>query len=271
MICKLCLCTKPLVESHIIPEYFYQGAYEAGHHRYRVFDATPKHKVHFKQKGLKEPLLCDHCDRAILGELDDYARKLLFGTGAKLSTAHWKLLNAFQARRYMQNPVGSVKPPELRKRRDLKLRFALVEGVDFESFGRFAVSVLWRASVSNQEFFRAVKLTTGLQESLRQLLLGRQLIPVKLCEFFCRVILVDGNFDPSIIMDSGTARLEKSHCAILTFGSMQYYFNVGGDEYSKAIKSFSFHGNHLLMLADDFRNMESVVDLSERLYKQGKL
>src|SRR5688572_1563591 len=61
--CRLCLHTKPLRNSHLIPEFFYRPAYdEKG--RLLAIRAGDQRPV-IIQKGLREELLCHDCEHLL--------------------------------------------------------------------------------------------------------------------------------------------------------------------------------------------------------------
>jgi hypothetical protein len=61
--CKLCLQSKPLRGSHIIPEFFYRPAYDEKGRLVAIrSDDRPATLV---QKGLRERLLCDECEQLL--------------------------------------------------------------------------------------------------------------------------------------------------------------------------------------------------------------
>ena len=122
-ICKLCLKENELRNSHIIPEFFYKPLYD-GKHRFNVLALDEDQKRRYEQKGIREKLLCDKCEGQI-SKYEDHVRRVFYGgTGIYITNG---------------NP--------------LKL-----EGIDYNLFKLFQLSILWRAAVSNHDFFGNISL-----------------------------------------------------------------------------------------------------------------
>jgi len=77
--CALCLQTRALVNSHIIPEFFYRPLYDPKTHRYFQLSTEPGTRTVRRPKGLYEKLLCSECDGERLGALESYVRPILQG------------------------------------------------------------------------------------------------------------------------------------------------------------------------------------------------
>lgn len=124
MHCALCREVREIRTSHIIPEFLYETLYDEKH-RLNLLSVIPNQGNSFRQKGLKEKLLCDVCEQKI-SVWEGYARNVLKG-GVPLVT-----------------------------RTEGNLIF--IEGLDYKKFKLFQLSILWRASVSKQQFFEYVDL-----------------------------------------------------------------------------------------------------------------
>jgi hypothetical protein len=137
MRCALCLREAELRLSHIIPEFLYKSMYDEKH-RLSLLSAIPEQPNMYKQKGLREKLLCDACEQ-LISIWEGYASKVLNG-GLSLS-------------------YNSVH------------RMIHVSGIDYNPFKLFQLSVLWRAGISKLPFFSKVEL--GIHsEALRRMLLA---------------------------------------------------------------------------------------------------
>src|SRR5438445_12692438 len=73
--CKLCLQVKPLVKSHILPEWGYKWHYDPKFHRAYLLSAEPD-RMGKAYSGVWEHLLCEQCDGK-LSPYEQYARDLL--------------------------------------------------------------------------------------------------------------------------------------------------------------------------------------------------
>ena len=134
--CRLCLQERPLLRSHIIPEFMYEAIYDHKHRfmTFKVDGGRPK----IEQKGIREDLLCAECEQRF-GDYETYVARIWRG----------------------QEQVSH--------RREGKL--VTLEGVDYARLKLFQMSVLWRAGVSSDPFFAKVQLGPH-QERLRSLLVS---------------------------------------------------------------------------------------------------
>lgn len=140
-ICKLCLEKKEIIKkSHIIPEFLYQGLFDAKH---KMFYFKP-FKVGTGEDFVKRPstgeyeggILCHDCEHRVLGQYESYARNIFYSTQLK---AHERL--------HIE-----------KKRTDEEIFIIQVHNIDYRKFKIFLLSILWRASISSRPFFNSVKL-----------------------------------------------------------------------------------------------------------------
>lgn len=128
--CRLCGTHKPLRNSHIIPEFIYQPMYDEKH---RFFELHKRRALGAKrfQKGLRERILCDDCEH-LLSRWEKYAAHVMSGkSSVTLRPSHERVW---------------------------------ISGIDYTQFKLFLLSILWRASVTSQEFFKLVSL--GYHENI---------------------------------------------------------------------------------------------------------
>jgi hypothetical protein len=119
MLCPLCTHEGELVSSHIIPEFLYETLYDEKH-RFHQLSLDPGQRNQFKQKGLREPLLCVPCEQ-MLSVSEQYMSKLLNG-GVRAQVRH-------------------------------DGQYLHLSGLDYQKLKLFQLSVLWRAGVSNLPSF----------------------------------------------------------------------------------------------------------------------
>lgn len=133
MICKLCLQDKPLLKkSHIAPNFLYKDLLDTNNSfvKAKLIEVTSK-KV---QTGLFEAnILCDRCDNEILSKLEDYGYRVLYSGKIK----------GFSMRNEI-TPEG--------------VEWTLCNGVDYKKFKLFLLSLIWRFSISSNEFYKFVDL-----------------------------------------------------------------------------------------------------------------
>lgn len=147
--CKLCQKEKKLLKkSHIIPEFFYReaGVYNDKHfmHKIDTQNFLKNKKITFVPSGEYEGgILCKECDNELLGELESYGSKVLFG-GLPPNQALRKLYD---------NP-----------------EYITLENVDYEHFKLFLLSILWRTAISKRKTFREVQISPDNEEKLREMI-----------------------------------------------------------------------------------------------------
>lgn len=133
--CRLCLKGEKLSNSHIIPEFFFKRLYTDEHYFFELStDERIKNKI--VQKGLREKLMCSRCENH-LNKHEKYVAEVFQGTS------------------------------RLQMARVSEKRILLT--VDYAKFKLFALSLLWRASVSSLDFFSAIDL--GEEDPIRIMLL----------------------------------------------------------------------------------------------------
>ena len=151
MSCSLCGLSKPLVKSHIVPKSFYDLP-SPGEEATKILSNTPGQHPRKSLTGVySEGILCADCDAGTLGRLDQHATEhLLRGERRSIHRICFEYPNA-----------------------------------DPELITKFALSVLWRASLSSSPVFRRVKLGP-YKERIKELLLSghmSQATTVALVEF----------------------------------------------------------------------------------------
>ncbi len=198
MNCRLCDGEKPLKESHIIPRFFYKSMeWKGNNFRYQILGAH-SNRVITDQGGIKERLLCEDCEQKF-SRFENYVSKTLYGglelTFSKLSNRRW-----------------------------------LISGLDYNKFKLFQLSILWRASVSSQEFFKSIRLGEKHESEIRKMLLDQDPGPPE--KYAC--ILVAVIFEDNIIDD-----LMLNPTYIKQDGHRVYRFIFGGFAWAYFVSSHS--------------------------------
>jgi hypothetical protein len=172
-ICELCQQEKPLIKrSHIIPDFFYKdsGLYNENHkiHKFNVQEYINKPKIKFIPTGDYEGgILCQECDNELLGTLETYGSKVLFGG---LSEKEYITSNHF---------INSIDGNQ----------YSVFENVDYTRFKLFLLSILWRACISKRSFFKEVELREIDKEKIRLMLINKNAgkiyeYPIKISSYF---------------------------------------------------------------------------------------
>jgi hypothetical protein len=123
-ICRLCEEPAELRNSHIFSEFLYRPIYDEKH-RAVALSPIPGSREDVLQKGLREYLLCGKCELR-LSKLEKYAAEVLRGLPDLDSLSPGSVVN--------------------------------VQGIRYDEFKVFQMSLLWRASVAQQASFQHVSL-----------------------------------------------------------------------------------------------------------------
>ena len=133
--CKLCAQVKRLVKAHIIPRSF--NLRSKGHSTHLIeARQNDDRDVQNWQNGIwDDHILCEACENSF-STWDGYGFQIL------------------------GNPPGSTSLP----RDDTEVQKFVINDIDYDQFKLFALSLLWRASVSSLPFFSKIRL--GAHEAI---------------------------------------------------------------------------------------------------------
>ena len=134
MKCKLCLQDKDLLKkSHIVPNFLYKELREKDNSFVKAnLEKLTKQPVY---TGFFEPnILCQTCDNELLSKLEEYAYKIIYDS-KKIKGV--KIVNEI-------NSHG--------------VEWTMCRGVDYTKLKLFLLSMLWRFSISSNEFYKFVDL-----------------------------------------------------------------------------------------------------------------
>lgn len=157
--CKLCLNENVdlLTRSHIIPKFLFEDMKDENNSFIQI---EPNKYVKGRKQHIKKPrdafhesnILCGNCDGIVLKEYEDYL-KLVFHSTTK-----------------------SVSRPLFVKRVQEKRGFNIlhIENVNYKLYKLGFLSILWRASISNLNFFNIVNLGPHSELIRKILLKGEQ-------------------------------------------------------------------------------------------------
>lgn len=143
-LCKLCLQNKKLIKAHIIPEGFFRPL-RSGNLAPEMHTSTPGSYPKRSPIGVYDPsILCSECDQK-MAPWDDYAQELL--------------IHQFSAARRVVLQGQTV------ARR--------IDKFDYRKLKLFFLSLLWRASISSDPFYKRISLGP-FEEQLRTMILAEQ-------------------------------------------------------------------------------------------------
>lgn len=234
--CALCRESQQLKNSHIIPEFLYESLYDEIH-RFHVLSINPDQDNSFKQKGIREPLLCESCEQRF-SVWERYASFVLKG-GIEISC------RGEGNRMY-------------------------VSGLDYEKFRLFQLSILWRASVSTLQFFENVRLGRH-EELLRRLLLGED--PGNPSRYGCLMFglkFENENFT-QLIMPPERLKLSGHTAYRFIFGGFMWVFLVASHDILPPLSSAVLQqSGEALLTIKDIREIHDIVNFSRELVRLGR-
>ena len=141
-ICKLCLKTSKLKESHIISKLFWNGSGIFRELKYFEAEAIAGNgpTLRNQQDGFKEYMLCSDCE-VMFSKWETYGNKVFFGANGPFTT----------------------RPSAPR---------ILLASIDYAPFKLLTMSILWRMAVTAHPYYDRVNMDAKDIEELRTLLLA---------------------------------------------------------------------------------------------------
>lgn len=156
-ICSLCQKEKKLIKkSHIIPDFFFKesGLYNEKHqiHKIEAQEFMKSKRVQFVPTGDYEGgILCKECDNELIGGLESYGRKILYG-GLSIH-------EEIDCKNFM-NPYDGF-------------QYMVCENVDYTKFKLFLLSILWRACITSRDLFKEAEINETDKERIRLMLINK--------------------------------------------------------------------------------------------------
>lgn len=202
-VCALCRANGDLLNSHIIPEFFYRLVYDPKPRRFHVISAIASEPEYYEQKGLRERLLCKDCEQK-LGRWENYAKQA-FVDGRALQIT--------------QQKDGVV-----------------LSNLDYKPFKLFLLSLLWRMSVSKLDFFKEVRLGP-YEEKIRLALINEDPLQPEQCACSMVVVQLSGKTYSDWIVEPTLARVGGRHVYSLVITGILFNFHVGEQPLHQSIKT----------------------------------
>jgi hypothetical protein len=237
MLCKLCQKDDQLKKSHIIPEFLYSTLYDEKHRFHEIhIDTNTKNK--FTQKGVREPLLCNSCEQ-YFSKFERYA-SLVLNSGFELTVKRIEGLFHF-------------------------------EGVEYDQFKLFALSILWRASVSSLDFFEEVNLASH-EEIIRKMLLAGDAGQEDDYPFILSPILHENEIVEALIVKPSLSGIDQNEAYRFVFGGITWVFIISVNQVPDVIVQASISKSGVLkMLPQQMSDMGFLVGMAEEMVNKGKL
>ncbi len=235
--CRLCKTGSLLRNSHIIPEFLYSALYDEKH-RFHKISVDENQKNTLSQKGVREFLLCGECEQK-LSKYERYASLVLNG-GLELTV-----------------------------RREGRLIH--LEGIDYNIFKLFALSILWRASVSSLDVFDQVTLGPH-EETLRKMVFNGESGKEYEYPFILSPIIHEGEVQEALIVQPTRTKLAGHQAYRFVFGGLAWVFLISSHRAPDVVTSASISSSgKLTMLPWELADMKFIVHMAQELSQQGKL
>jgi hypothetical protein len=234
---------KTLRNSHIIPEFFYRATYDEKHRLSEMNTDPGVPNKCFRQKGIREHLLCGECE-VRLAKVEKYAREFLYG----------------------RLEVGILP----------RGRVVEVSNLDYGLFRIFLLSVLWRAGIASDPFFSAVSLGKRHEERLRKMVHTGD--PGEPYEYGCGLTFVKPGELPVTTLDGLILKPERlrnhGHTTYrFVFGSIVWIFFVSSHTNTIRAGSYFFIGRNGVLRVGirRFEELPFLRGLAIELAESGKL
>ncbi|PER04891.1 hypothetical protein [Bacillus cereus] len=232
--CRLCGEGKELIKSHIVPEGFYKNMYD---NKNRLFlSSQSRNGFITMQKGQREELLCIECDSNLIGnKYDKYG------------------IQVIRDRLHIQSSTDYTKETW--------------EGLDYNKFKIFLLSVLWRAHIA-QKFHKGITLDENTETLIVKAIksgqapkenvipiVGISLVDPKDKASKCDEIITNGN------TYTRTGQKYSKTCIII-FGGYAWTFIVPNAEINDPQEEFFLKENGLMVLPkQNIRNFPPITDI----------
>jgi len=146
--CKLCLKNKTIKKSHIIPNSFFKFIKQDSGKNNGKYIRISKDNTNWDQGSFYEFMLCGDCESKFSANFEEYVADI-----------------------FIRNP--KVKGVKVSKT-DTYVKFS---NLDYKKIKLFQLSLLWRASISNNDFYKYVNLSKSKEEVLRNILYNLTTVP----------------------------------------------------------------------------------------------
>ncbi len=215
MECKLCKNDVDSLESsHIIPECMYDKVYDEKH-RFIPVKADNFNEFKIEQLGYREKLLCKNCEGK-LSKWEGKTKKDLVDIAKRQSN----FLNIT----------------------DLNGKYTLVENVKHDYFKKCMLSILWRMSITNSEYFEIYDLGP-YQEAIRVILDKDSSLSTFDYPLMIQEVTIKGTHYPGLIMGINKGRIENKY--------IQQSFIVYGYLIDIVVSQHRFPSNYEVLLLSD--------------------
>lgn len=237
VICRLCHGIKPLRRSHIIPAFLYSSMYDEKY-RFHILSTDQEQKNRPAQIGVREKLLCEDCEQK-LSKWERYASHVLSGGTAIVTKQEGRLLHLSE--------------------------------LNYRSFRLFQLSVLWRASISTDGFFKNV--TLGIhEEKIRGLLMSSD--TGSSWQYGCVMcgLIADKAVLTDLMIQPDRIKLHGHTAYRFVFGGFMWIYLTSNHTPPTPIQSaFLSPAGKMTILMKDIESVKYIEHLAIELFEQGKV
>lgn len=230
--CALCLKSKKLLDSHIIPEFCYKLMYDSLH---RATELTIEpFKKEFVQKGWRENLLCEDCE-GVINKYETY----------------------FSNTWYQQKKLPDK----------IEHDTIILHDLDYANFKLFHLSVLWRASISTIDQFKNINIIQRHQERLRQMILSSTPGSEDRYSFFAVVLTdKDNNVFHEAIMTPVNSKYAGHRVYVFIFAGCCWYYFVSNHSMAEHLYYCFSKSGDLFLVKRNFSGFDYIADF-QKSYK----
>ena len=233
--CKLCGNVATLRNSHVIPEFYYKPIYDKDKKRFYAISSDEEKRPEHHQKGLREKLLCDSCERK-LNKWETYFANLLF---------------------------------EKAKVRQEKERFVVLDA-DYKQVKLHQISIIWRSGVSQLDAFKFVKLGPH-QEKMRNMILNED--PGDYYQYGC-VLFVNTKYKDvtqSILKPPEMTKYNSHRIYTFILGGLLWVYFISSHKPDRADELFIKDDNELPVIIENKSTSKLIHKCYEKLKNSGNL
>jgi hypothetical protein len=223
-----------------LPEWVYQPLYDEKH-RIQVLSLLPELPNQYKQKGMREKLLCEACEQK-LSVWEGYARSVFVSP---------------------KTPLTWTRPSE---------KLIHVTNLDYSRMKLFELSVLWRAGASKLQFFDQVKLGRSHEERLRSRLLRGD--PGDQDDYGAVLFGLKAGESADTLKALSQPRAQRIHGAqgyVMMFAGFLWQFHVTSSRLPALLLSTTLRadGSRYISVQNAYE-MGSLADFATKLAKMGR-
>ena len=200
--CKLCgKNAKLLKKSHVIPDFMYRGIPDELNRMIVAELNSSNSKPKFQQSGYYDKyVLCSKCDNEVIGKLERYVAMLLFG-GKSFKVPIFE--NAI-------SPDG--------------VKSVIIKDVNYRSLKLCILSILWRAHISNNKFFKKVDIGKN-EKQIRKMLLTND--PKSENDFKISIVAIRNSEGLiRMVIDPAVVKIGNGSVAIFFINGIFYFVDL---------------------------------------------